>query len=146
MKPTTILSVGLAQLATLATLVSASPLHPHEIINVRAALPKTLLFHATDGQQQNGSHGGPGYSTLRENITACEHITYDHTSPGRTAVIREDCEELGRHVQAKLGFWEMYGWAPAEQGKFRALASSGTCEFAVQRLDAVAGKNSDVAM
>lgn len=148
MKPTALLSIGLAYLLDTA----AAPLPPHTIdnLNRRISLPNQIIFHPTDGSG-GGSMGSPAFSnvSVSGNITACCGIVYDNPSPARTQIIRDDCLDLARQVQEFAGFYELTRWSAGEPGQYHAILNRGTCEFGVQRLDGVVARNrstSDVAV
>lgn len=146
MRFTTMVMMSLAQLASM---VAASPLRLAHAINILSYLPEEVVWHQTNIITTNATNGTPAFPSIRGNVTACNHIEYDETSPARTSVVREDCADLAEQVQAMPGFWELYKWSGDKSGSFRPLISNGTCEFAVKRRSTPLGfntTNSDVAM
>lgn len=147
MRFTVMVVMGSAQLASL---VVTSPLRLAHAINVLSYLPEEVVWHQTDILTGNTTNGTPAFPAIRGNVTACNYIEYDETSPARTSVVREDCADLAEQVKAMPGFWELYKWSGDKSGSFRPLISNGTCEFAVKRRSTPSSgfntTNSDVAM
>lgn len=131
-------------LARVATMLHAHPLlqrHEVTILDSHPNVPGDVIFHNTTVLYYHDNNG-TAHPMGNGNVTACQQPTYDDPSPMRTSILREDCEDLALQLQASSGFWELSKWAPSELGLFKALASFGTCEFAVQRLDGAVTTNS----
>lgn len=159
---TTLITLCLVHLPTL-TLTTALPPRAAAVSASRADayLPAKVLWHSSSSTNTLLSTANNAANTVSPaaNVSACGAIAYDHSSPARTAVVRDDCYTLALQVQAAPGFWELYKWSRDDEdgsgsGKreFVPLISDGTCEFAVKRRDVPAwfnstmSSNSDVVM
>lgn len=151
-----VLTLGLAHLTiAFPPLPHRAPL-PATAIHALTYRPAKVLWHAWSSTTNITTLSTADADTFpAANVSACGAIAYDHTSPARTAVVRDDCYALAQQVQAAPGFWELYKWArydnedDSSSTRFVPLVSDGTCEFAVKRRDVPVGLNSsssDVVM
>lgn len=151
MRFTTLFGLTLGGLASLAAAnpvaflpnrqASKSILYPHKALDIRAGTlrPANLAWHSTaDSSGLANSHhhhdNNEGYPSANGSVTACNNIVYDNASTSRTTIYREDCYDLLELLQDTPGFWSMWKWRKGND-TWRGLASSGSCEVAVQRLD-----------
>lgn len=141
---TTLVTIGLAQLAILT---ATSPVRLAHAVDILSYLPDRVVWHATNAI--SASNIPAALPAIGGNVTACTAVYYDNVSTERTAIVRDDCLDLANQVKAAPGFWELYRWARDDTGRFEPLVSNGTCEFAVRRHDTPVGfksNSSDVVM
>ncbi|PSR87120.1 hypothetical protein BD289DRAFT_244223 [Coniella lustricola] len=159
MRTAALIGLALCGLASLAstTPVSILPIHEakksllflHETLNIRninqtiahvawhAASPESGLGDSNQHHNTHHHHGNKigngGKPSADGNVTVCGNFVYDDVSPSRTTIYREDCYALLTELQASPGFWSLWKWRKGDTA-WRGLASSGSCEVAVQRL------------
>lgn len=138
-----LISLGLAHLIAITL---ASPMPSSHAFNKLSFLPTKVVWHATDAHSLDSSlDSTSATATVAKNITACTDIIYDHVSPARTSVVRDDCADLAEQVKSTPGFWKVYRWAHHAGDVFEPLVSIGTCEFGVRRRDAPMSANSSMS-